>query len=553
MKKRNLLVVPIMATMLFAAAGCTNDQSASTSSSKNDKSPVTFTYFNAGAAGKDLNTNETTIGKELEKQTGVNFKVEHIVGDVNTKIGTMIASGKYPDLLVPDQGIDKVVQAGGFIDLTDLINKHAPNLKKLYGPYLNQMKDPKDGKIYFIPFGANQGYAAYPDIQQSAFWIRRDVLKEAGYPKVKTIDEYFKLIKDFQKKHPQTNGSPTIGYTSLNYDWRFTIRDGARHAAGYGNDGANTIVDAKTQKASVYANKDWMKTYLQKLNDLNAKGVFDQEAFVSNYDEYLAKIASGRVLGFFDYQWQAAQALNSLTQAGNDDLRYMALPITFDASIRDAYIDPPTFVNNRGVGITVSAKDPVRIIKYLDALCKEDNQKLVEWGIKGQTYEVNDKGRFYRTPEEIAKTQDPKFNDKFGFTTFDWYWPVGGGLYKDGNAWIPAQQQEVAQASYTEGDKKLLDAYGLKVFSDLFAKPEDRPWFPAWSSPLEQGSPAQIFDQKATDLEKKYMAKLVLAKPSQFNTLWNEYEKQFNTLDIKSYEKTMNKVVQDRIKLATQK
>lgn len=553
MKKRKVLNTLVMAAMLFTAAGCTKDESASTSSNKNGKSPVTFTYFNAGATEKDLNTNETTIGKELEKQTGVNISVTHIVGDVNTKIGTMIASGKYPDLLVPDTAIDKVKEAGGFIDLTDLIDKHAPNIKKLYGPYLNQMKDPKDGKIYFIPFGASQGFAPYPDIQQSAFWIRRDVLKEAGYPKVKNIDEYFKLIEDFQKKHPETDGAPTIGYTSLNYDWRFTIRDGARRLAGYGNDGGNLIVDTKTQKASVYVNKDFMKDYLKKVNDLNAKGLFDKEAFVGNYDEYLAKIASGRVLGFFDYQWQAATALNSLKQAGNDDLRYMALPITFDESVRDAYIDPPTFVNNRGVGITVSAKDPVRLIKYLDALAKEENQKLVHWGIQGETYEIDSNGRYYRTPEQIEKTSDQKFNEKFGFTTFDWYWPVGDGLYSDGNAWMPAKQPEVAQASYTEGDKKLLSAYGINVFSELFAEPEERPWYPAWSHALEQGSPAQIFDQKATDLEKQYMSKIVLAKPSQFDSVWDEFVKQFNALDIKSYEETMNKVVQDRIDLATQK
>ncbi|MCM3724870.1 ABC transporter substrate-binding protein [Neobacillus cucumis] len=555
MINKKLLAVPLMATMLFTAAGCTKDQSASTStnSNKNDKSPVTYTYFNAGAAGKDLNTDETTIGKELEKQTGVNFKVEHIVGDVNTKIGTMIASGKYPDLLVPDTAIDKVVQAGAFIDLTDLIDKYAPNLKKLYGPYLNRMKDPKDGKIYFIPFGASQGYAPYPDIQQSAFWVQRAVLKEAGYPKIKTADEYFKLIEDYQKKHPTVDGAKTIGFTALTYDWRFSTLSGTpARLAGSPNDGG-VIVDMNTHKSSVYGNKDITKNYLKMLNELNNKGLFDKEAFVSNYDEYLAKIASGRVLGFYDYQWQISQSLNNLKQAGNDDKQYMALPITFDDSIKDQYIDPPTFVNNRGVGITVSAKDPVRIIKYLDALCKEENQKLVEWGIKGQTYEVDSKGRYYRTQEEIAKTSDQAFNDKFGFTTFDWYWPVGDGLYSDGNAWLPGKQPEVAIASYTDGDKKLLQAYGIKVFSDLFAKPDDRPWYPTWSAQIPQGSPAQIFDQRSTDLEKKYFPKLVLSSPSQFNSIWNEYVKQYNALDVKAYESTMDKVVKDRIEQAKQK
>lgn len=548
MVKKKSLVVPLLCSLMLAAAGCSKDQSASGSASKNDKTPVTFSYFNAGAAGKDLNSNETTIGKELEKQTGVNFKVEHLVGDVNTKIGTMIASGKYPDLLVPDTAIDKVVQAGAFIDLTDLINKYAPNIKKLYGPYLNQMKD-KNGKINFIPFGANQGYAPYPDIQQSAFWIQRDVLKEAGYPKIRTIDEYFNLIDQYQKKHPQVDGASTIGFTALTYDWRFSTLSGTpARLAGSPNDGG-VIVDMKTHKTSVYGNKDITKNYLQKLNELNSKGLFDKEAFVSNYDEYLSKIASGRVLGFYDYQWQISQALNNLKKAGNDDKQYMPLPITFDANTKDQYVDPPTFVNNRGVGITVSAKDPVRIIKYLDTLVKEENQKLVEWGIKGQTYEVDSKGRYYRTPEEIAKTSDQAFNDKFGFTTFDWYWPVGDGLYKDGNAWSPAKQPEVAQASYTAGDKKILSAYNEKVFSDMFAKPDVRPWYPTWSATIDQGSPAQIFDQRSTDLEKKYYPKLVLSSPSQFDSIWNEYVKQYNALDVKAYESTIDKVVQDRIKL----
>jgi putative aldouronate transport system substrate-binding protein len=70
MINKKYLAVPLMAAMLFTAAGCTKDQSASTSTSsgKNDKSPVTFTYFNAGAAGKDLNTDEPILVKSLKNK-----------------------------------------------------------------------------------------------------------------------------------------------------------------------------------------------------------------------------------------------------------------------------------------------------------------------------------------------------------------------------------------------------------------------------------------------------------------------------------------------------
>ncbi|WP_223483529.1 hypothetical protein, partial [Stenotrophomonas sp. OVS01A] len=95
---KKVLSVVLWLVLLISIVGCTKDQSASSKPNKSgskDLSPVTFTYFNAGTPGKNMNTNETTIGKKLEEQTGVNFKVEYLVGDLNTKIGTMIASGKY--------------------------------------------------------------------------------------------------------------------------------------------------------------------------------------------------------------------------------------------------------------------------------------------------------------------------------------------------------------------------------------------------------------------------------------------------------------------------
>ncbi|WJQ12363.1 ABC transporter substrate-binding protein [Geobacillus stearothermophilus] len=548
-RKRTWGIVFLCLMMIVALAGCKESASVDNKgnpSAADDKKPFTFTYFNAGTSKKNIEANQTKIGKIFEEQTGVNVKMEFLVGDINTKIGTMIASGQYPDVLVPDIAIDKVLDAKAFIPLNDLIDKHAPNLKKLYGPYLEQLKA-EDGKIYFLPFGVNHGYIPNPDIDQGAFWIQRRVLKEFGYPKIKTLDEYFDLIAKYKEKHPETDGKPTIGFTALTYDWRFfVISNPPAHLAGYPNDG-EVIVDMKTHEAKVYGNGEYTKRWLKKLNEINAAGLFDKEAFVSNYDEYLAKIASGRVLGFFDYGWQVNQALNSLLQAGNDDLRYMPLPIVFDKNIKDQYIDPPSFASNRGIGITVSAKDPVRIIKYFDNMAKEENQKLMTWGIKGETYEVDEKGRFYRTPEQIKKTSDEQFREQFGFSYFEWYWPRGNGLFSDGNAWEPRRQPEVAQASYTEGDKKILAAYGAKVFSDLFAKPDERPWYPAWSAPIKQGSPAQIYQQKKQDLQRKYFPKLVLDPPSKFEKNWKEYVKEYNKLDIKAFEDEITKYVKMKV------
>lgn len=573
MAKKKLALLSLTVAMTAALAGCSGSnkgenasptasaagsssaapsasQPASSEAPKEDLTPVTFTYFNANSQVPDIDSNKTQIGKKLEEQTGVNFKLQFPVGDVNTKIGTMIASGDYPDVLAPDTAIDKILDAKAFIPLDDLIEQYGPNIKKVYGPYFNQMKQ-ADGKIYFLPFSAVVGdYVSAPKIEQGAFFIQRRVLKEFGYPKIKTLDEYFDLIKKYNDAH---KGDKLTGFTSLTYDWRtMGLFNAPMHLAGYPNDG-DVIVDMQTHAADVYSDDDYTKTWLKKLNEINNEGLYDKSSFVNNYDQYLAKISSGNVLGFFDYEWEVDQAIQNIRKTGNDDLDYMPLPIVFDANTKDQYLDPNSFVDNRGVGITTSAKDPERIIKFFDNMLQEENQVMIQWGFKGETYEVDDKGRFYQTPEQIEARKDNAKNQSVGFTYFNYSWPMYGlgSKLSDGNAFATNRQPEVAQASFTQGDKDILAKYGVQTFSELFAAPDDRPWYPAWSISIEQGSPAQIFQQKSKDVKLKYFPKLVLAKPEQFDSIWDDYMKEFGKLDVKGFEDTMTKLIADKIAKVT--
>jgi putative aldouronate transport system substrate-binding protein len=561
------LSLVMIVSILAACNGKNNDAGSSPSSSAGDnggssasnapsdsekpKDKVTFTYFDGVAGKKDKNTNETTIGKLLEDQTGVNFKMEFLVGDLNTKIGTFIASNEYPDVLLPDAAIDKVIDAGGFIDLTPYIEKY-PNLKRVYGPYLNQMKS-ADGKIYILPLSSVVGdYVPDPNINQGAFWVQRRVLKEAGYPKIKTFDEYFRLIEDFVAKHKDEK---LTGFLTLTHDWRFfATSNPPMHLMGYPNDG-NVIVDMKTYEAKTYATNDATKRWLQKLNELNAKGLFDKASFVDNYDQYIAKLASHKVVGFFDYGWQINNAQLNLQDAAKkdpalDDFVYFPLPVTFDGG-KDQYLDPPGFVKNRGVGVTVSAKDPDRIMQFFDTLLKEENQILRSWGIKGETYEVDDKGRFYRTKEQTIKI-DEAFRESFGFKYFDWDWPQynTNSTLANGNALSPALQPEVFQINLTDKDKEILDKYGVKTYSQLFSPPDPRPWFPAWGIPKKQGSPQQIWETKKDEIQKKHFPKIVLASPDKFESAWNEYVTEFGKLDTAGYEKWYTEQIREIMKTA---
>jgi len=544
------LAVVMASVMIIAGCGSNdaNNKGANSSNSGDDTAPVTFTYFSF-SSNKDILASDTDIGKKLQEQTNVDWKMEFAVGDISTKSGVMITGGDYPDVIVPEGEIDKLIDAEAFTPLNDLIEKHAPNIKRVYGDYMDKFTA-EDGNIYVLPFSANQGYISDPNISQGAFWIQRGVLKEFGYPEITTLDQYFDLIAQYKAKYPTVDGKDTIGFITYAgvKDNFFTITNAPMHLAGFPNDGGVTV-DMETHEAKVYAASDIEKPWLQKLNEINAAGLFDPETFTANKDQYLAKLTSGRVLGYFNYGWQVGDATNNLKTAGNDDLRYVALPIVYDESITDQYIDPPAFVNNRGIGISVSAKDPVRIIKYFDNLLTEENQKLVQWGEEGVTYSVDENGRYVMNNEQIANRNDNEFKRSYGWSYFEYSWPRYGNssVFEDGNSYSVGNQSEVAFAGYTEGDQAILNAYGVKTFAESFSEPQDRPWYPAWSINKEQGSAEQIFEQKSGDIQQKYFPKIVFATPDQFESVWNEYVAEFNKLDVAGYEAFVTNKVKERV------
>lgn len=542
-----------MATMLLLA-GCSNGNAGGSGTDTGGTTgevstePVTFDYFAFGT-NRDVLASETTIGKILQEQTGVDWKMEFVVGDASTKSGVMIAGGDYPDVISPVGELAKLLDAGALIPLNDLIEEHGPNIKRVYGDYMNKMTN-EDGNVYILPFTANvNGYLSPPD-PTSTFWMQRRVLKEFGYPEVKTLDQYFDLIEQYQAKYPSVDGKNTVGFVTFagTAGEFFTISNQPMHLAGYPNEGG-VMVDMETHEAKLYQGTEHEKRWLSKLNEMNGKGLIDPETFTANKDQYLAKLTSGRILGFASYSWQVGDATTNLRTAGNDDLRYVALPIVFDEGITDAYVDPPSFVNNRGLGISVSAKDPVRIIKYWDNLLTDENQKLVSWGEEGVTYSVNEEGRMVMTEEQITNRNDNDFKRSYGFMYFDYEWPRYGdnSLYEDGNAHVPFNQPEVAAVNYTDGDKALLEAYNLQTFSDFYAEPVERPWYPAWSIERDPSSPEQLFSQRSGDLMQKYYPRLVFAASGEFETIWDEYIAEYSRLDAAGYEQFMTNKIMERI------
>lgn len=558
-KTKSILRLSLIMLMSLSVvlAGCSSNNNNAKSSSNNKETnvstgggseepgkvePFEISVF----IGQSLQqpTPDNKIYKKIKDELGASFNFEFLAGDIDQKLGVMIAGSDYPDMMTANT---KLTNAGAFIPLEDLIEEHAPNLKKHYEDYWNMMKDPNDGHIYILP-----NYGVYTgDINSSwyagpAFWIQKAVLEDAGYPQVKTLDQYFELIENYKAKNPTIDGAPTIGFEILNYDWRnWGLFNAPQHLIGHPNDGGVVVKDGV---AEIFADKDYAKKYYQKLNEMNAKGIIDKEAFVQNYDQYLAKLSNGNVLGMFDQHWSFQTAEDSLITQGKINRTYVGLPLVYDESIRDHYRDRGPLNLNNGFGITVNAKDPVKILKMMDALITEEWQKVLSWGIEGEDYIVNEEGRFMKTQEQRDQFSDGAWKLANKADALFGQLPKIEGTFSDGNSTDAAGQPEEYKAAYKPYDVEFLAAYGYDSYVDFFSDPpENAVAYPAWTIDLVDGSEAKIVSTKLQELQTKMLPKAILAKPAEFESVWNEYTSAIGNLNIKAYEDKINEQIQWRI------
>lgn len=263
----------------------------------------------------------------------------------------------------------------------------------------------------------------------------------------------------------------------------------------------------------------------------------------------MAKLSSGTVLGMFDQHWNFQAAEDSLTTQGKDNRTYVGLPLVYDASIKDYYRDLGPLNLNNGFGITVNAKNPERIIKFLDALMTEDWQKTFSWGFVEEDYIVNENGRFMKTQEQRDKFSDATWKLANKADTLFKFLPKTEGSFSDGNSTDGAAQPEEYQAGLKDFDKEVLAAYGFNSYVDFFSEPPaNQIYYPAWSIDLVDGSDAKIANTKLNELSSKFLPKAILAKPADFEQVWNDYTAEIGNTNVKAYEDRINTIIQQRIK-----
>ncbi|WP_169086040.1 extracellular solute-binding protein [Paenibacillus sp. PL91] len=342
---------------------------------------------NAQAVVQSLS--DVAMVQEWEKKTNVKFDFEHPTGtgaDAQQQFGVMVASNVLPDLIVWNMsnfqgGPAKLYQDGTIIKLNDLIDQHAPNLKKILeeNPLIAKQIKADNGDIYVFPNLKVGDHGKYKTF--SGQMIRKDWLDELGLQLPETIDEWELVLKTIKEKKgviPYTSEKDTLLGSKSSMDFI--------GAYGIGKDfylNGDKIQYGPLQPA--------FKDYLARMQKWYQEGLIDPDYASNDNKAKEAKITSGKAASTFGYIGGSMGAwLPSLQQA---DPKAMLSAVQYPVLNKG---DEPKFTetgwdySNTGAVITSANKNPEATIKALDYLFSEEGAMLKNFGIDGTTYTLVD-------------------------------------------------------------------------------------------------------------------------------------------------------------------
>ncbi|MBR5369561.1 MAG: sugar ABC transporter substrate-binding protein [Lachnospiraceae bacterium] len=514
--------------------------------------PVEVTNFTMFITmpGSEINS-DNEIAEMIANKWGVKVKETWLTGQTASEAtGTLLASGQYPDFIDSDE-MNMLVEADALVALDDYIDQYPEFRDEWFTPEeWDKFRQP-DGHIYWInPFGNTMGKSKATTHNDEAFWLQVRVLEWAGYPQIETMDDYFDVIERYMAANPtMDDGTPNMAYTILCEDWRyFCLENAGQFLAGYPNDGS-VIVNKSTMTIEDYNTSADTKAYFKKLNEEYQKGFVDPESFTQTYDEYIAKLSTGRVLGMVDQWWDFAYTVNDVFKTQGLDAKgcnYVPFGLTTERGMVNRWHTYDDTVNQAsGIAITTSCADPDKAFKFIvDCTMDQELHDLRFWGVKGVDYEVDENGLYYRTDAQRAQWADTSYQAAHRCQYS--YFPQWHGTSRDGkNANKPEEQPSEFQNDMAEPLVKCFAAYGAGNYPDMIGSIQETngPWFPmySYSNNFTTETPGGLAWALMGETKHEWLPKVVMA--ADFEQGWADYMNAYNACNPQDFLAEMQEIL----------
>lgn len=378
----------IIAAVSLVLSGCGGTDKMETKSAKveytnGDGYPVkcndTLKVWSNSLAGGDIS--ENPLGKEWQKETGVNIEFIQPMSGSDEALSVLVASGDLPDVIIANLynepgGIQKFADDGVIIPLTKYMDQYAPNLKKYLDEHqdINKMVKSDEGEYYMFPFIRSSEKLA----SSSGLAVRKDMLDKAGLEIPETIDEWHKALTAFKEQGVQA---------PLSYDLLYWEKYAGVFMGAYGTKADFYLKDGKVTygylepefKQGLETLRQW---YSEGLIDKNVVKIADMDSNILNSVTGASCVWAGSGLGKY---------MNAMKDKdASFDLEPAPFPVLTKGDTPKFGTKEFLYNENNNAFITTSCKNVELAMRFLDYGYSEEGHMMMNFGIEGESYEMKD-------------------------------------------------------------------------------------------------------------------------------------------------------------------
>lgn len=437
---KRALTVFLAAVLVFSLTACNTAAPAGSVNSSSGASIGTASESGTGDSGSSQELLKVDMysgganyqgiqggwfGKVIAEKFGIELNIiaPNVAGGGDTLYQTRSAAGNLGDIIF----IDKVkfqdcVKAGLVMDITDLVDQYGENIKKYEAATSNLSTSLDMEGIYGIPTQTStqspltpSAFGMDPDV---GTYLRWDYYTELGSPELKTPEDLLNLLKQMQEKYPESDsGKKTYGF-SLFGDWdgnsmatvnKFAWINGLGEGPGF------TYVNSDATQSELITddNGSYYNT-LKMYFDANQMGLVDPDSSAQNYDSLLAKMKDGQVL-FSWWPWLALANYNTPERKA-EGKGFAYVPYGDSQLVVNGY--NPYGQDGNVIAIGSQAKNPEKLIEFLDWCCSDEGLQMNLNGPEGLTWEMEGGRPVVTEYGQTAQADNAPVPDEFGGGTF---------------------------------------------------------------------------------------------------------------------------------------
>jgi putative aldouronate transport system substrate-binding protein len=370
---------------------------------------------------------EGWFAKIVKDKFNIKLNILNSTGEV---VASRMASGDLGDLVVwgaNGKEYTDAIKGGLLLDWNKdgLLDQYGTNIKQNAAQAIEaNRKQFGDGKhVYGVGHSVGSGEGS-SESNKLTFGpsIRWDLYQKLGSPKITKMEDYLPLLKKMQELEPKSDsGRKTYGF-SLWSEWDGNSMNLGNIGAYYGyisGDGFNpsdmilTSVTEQKYQGLIDDNSYYMQG-LEFYYKANQMGLLDPDSVTQKFGDTSNKLKDGQFF-FTPFTWMddTYNTPDHLTV----DKGLMPVPFAEEKAVTFGYTP---YGGERIWSIGSKAKDPIRLMEFIDWLYSPEGIMTVNNGPQGLTWDIKD-GKAYVTDYgwEAFPSNETPVPEEYGGGTFN--------------------------------------------------------------------------------------------------------------------------------------